>query len=110
MVGGVVPEYEEWRYVMNFPEYVISNLGNIRRAGGQMGRPLSLHADENGNVFVMLAADGNERRRLRLDKIVAASFLPPVRGRAMSQEIIHLDGNRSNCRSDNLAWPTKERR
>lgn len=99
-------EYEEWRYVMNFPEYVISSLGNIRRAGGNTGRPLTLHADDLGNVFVMLSAGRNDRRRLRLDKIVAASFLPPVAGRMMAKEVVHLDGNRSNCRADNLAWPT----
>jgi hypothetical protein len=104
-----VREYEEWRYVLNFPEYVVSNLGNIRLTGSYSGRPLTLTADDSGNLMVMLAVDG-ERRRLRLDRIVAASFLNPSMDQAMTRDIMHLDGDPFNCRADNLAWVKRKKR
>jgi hypothetical protein len=104
-----VPEPEEWRYAFNFPEYIVSSLGNIRRAGPHSGRPLSLFADDDGNIFVFLTVDGHTRNRYRLDRLVAASFLMSTRGRPLSMDILHIDGDPTNCRVDNLKWVERRR-
>jgi len=95
-------QYEEWRYVVNYPEYSVSNLGNIRRTGATRGRPLTLRADDEGVIYVTPKPDAKDRRWFRLDRIVAMSFLePPSR---MNTPVIHIDGDLKNCRADNLRW------
>lgn len=98
-------EVEHWRYVPNFPEYVVSNLGNIHRAGQHSGRSLAQQRDKDGNVFVMLHVDDHyEPRRLRLDRIVAFAFLDAFSEKPRVIEVQHLDGDKTNCAASNLRW------
>lgn len=97
-------EYEDWVYVPNFPEYVVSNLGRIHKTGRVGGRDFDLTPSEDGHIYVNLQIDGNwERRRFRLDRIVAFAFLKVPRNFPM-YDVIHLDGDPTNCRATNLKW------
>jgi hypothetical protein len=41
-------------------------------------------------------------RKLELDRLVASAFVPKTC--ALADRLVHLDGDSSNCRADNLAW------
>ena len=99
-------EEEYWVYVPNFPEYVVSNHGNIKRTGSKGGRPLSKKLNENGDVVVTLHVGflNNERYRFRLDRIVVAAFQGAFSQEPLIVDIVHKDGDPFNCRSDNLTW------
>ena len=95
----LVEEY--WEYVPNFPEYVVSNYGHIRRTGQRSGRPLSRRI-EDGAVVVYLNIGESEPRRFRLDRIVAAAFLGAMRHDMMQIDIEHIDNDPFNCKANNL--------
>lgn len=97
---------EDWRYAPNFPEYVVSNYGEIHRTGQIQGRtPLKEVDESTGDVYVSLMIDGwHERRRFKLDRLVAAAFLTSSVENLMHSDVEHIDGNRENCRADNLRW------
>lgn len=94
---------EEWRYVPNFPEYVVSDFGRLKRAGQSRGRPLSLTFDDDGHAMVAMVVDG-DRNHFRLDRIVAFAFLGAFTYRPRIIEVYHKDGDLTNCRADNLTW------
>lgn len=100
----MIENEEEWRYVPNFPEYVVSNLGQIHKTGSNRGRPLDLVPDEDGVIFVRLQPEPHKLYRFRLDRLVAAAFLFGFSGKPMIGEVVHIDGDQSNCRADNLMW------
>lgn len=99
-----VDDYEEWRYVPNFPEYVVSNFGHIKRTGQTRGRRPILRTDSAGDVCVDLHVDG-ERVTRKLARLVGLAFLelPPERN-----TIKYVDGDNTNCRLENLIFERLE--
>lgn len=93
---------EEWRVVVDFPRYSVSNLGNIR---GVKGRNLKLAKDKYGYICVCLYKEGSNGRkyRVRVHRIVAKAFIPNP---SQKPYVNHIDGARSNNRIDNLEWAT----
>ena len=78
---------------MDWPEYEISALGNVRRNG----KPLALFMVKGYLSFNV--ADPGRRRSLRVHREVARAFLPGFKG-----HVRHLDGNALNNHFGNLAW------
>lgn len=86
---------EIWKRVAEFPVYYVSNLGRV--ANTSTGRILRPRKSGKGYRSVCLGA-GNYRA---IHRLVAIAFHPNPKG---LPQVNHLDGVKSNNRSDNLAW------
>lgn len=90
---------EEWLPIDEFPDYVVSNYGSIRNA--LTGRFMKLSPVQYGMPTVAMMFDGHQSRR-SVAGLVANAFIPKPREDFNTP--IHLDGDRKNCRIDNLMW------
>lgn len=89
---------EEWLPVEDFPDYSVSNYGYVQNA--RTGRMMSLSPVQYGMLTVAMMYDGKQFRR-SVAGLVARAFLPAP-PREDFNTPIHLDGDRKNCRVDNL--------
>lgn len=91
---------EDYIEIEEFPNYYVSNFGkvvNMARGGAELAQ----HINQQGIVRVGMVRDRIQHTRA-VAPLVGHAFLPDP-----PQEhntIIHLDGNRQNCRADNLMW------
>jgi hypothetical protein len=99
----------EWRPVPGWPEYEVSEWGDVRRAqagkGTRAGRPLKPWRNiKSGYPTVGLWRD-NCQHRTTVHKLVAIAFL----GKPPSPEhvVAHNDGSRENNHWTNLRWATQ---
>lgn len=107
---GVSPAGEAWRAVPGYEGcYEVSNLGNVRSvtrwSNGRLlnGKPMSPVLDSHGYATVRFYKEGVGTRH-KLHRIVCRAFHgEPAEG----QQAAHLDGDRSNARSDNLTWASQ---
>lgn len=90
---------EHWKAIDRFPEYSVSNYGNIR--SNKSGRLLSTSPNQFGVVQVGLMKDGVQYHR-SVPLLVAKAFLPIKPGPFDTP--INLDGDRLNNHVDNLVW------
>jgi hypothetical protein len=95
---------EEWRQIDGFAGYEISSEGNVRSLHFSRPRRLSAWFDKDGYPCVTLGV--GQRRYRRVHRLVAIAFHGAKRN-ALHREAAHLDGDRTNCRSDNLQWVSK---
>jgi hypothetical protein len=90
---------EHWKTIEWFPEYSVSNFGNVRT--NKTGRILSISPNQFGVVQVGLMRDGIQYHR-SVPLLVAKAFLPIKLGPFDTP--INLDGDRDNNHVDNLVW------
>lgn len=90
---------EHWKPIESFPEYDVSNHGNIR--SNASGRLLRLNTNQYGVLQVGLMRDGVQRHR-SVPLLVAQAFIPQPPGPFDTP--INLDGDRFNNHVDNLLW------
>lgn len=88
---------EEWRKVEGFPNYSVSNLGNVRN--DETGRILKQHQDGNGYGFVRLS-----RKSIKVHRLVAIAFCEQPEG---CHEVDHMDRHKANNHALNLRWVTR---
>lgn len=80
--------------------YWISNLGNIKNKKGL------LKPNYNAStVGVVLSVGSGIQRWRSIARMVAEAFLDKPEG---SAKLVYLDGDKNNCRADNLKWEVKE--
>lgn len=100
---------EEWRPVVGFPQYEVSNLGRIRRVGpsrsgttfdGKVLKPIN---KGNGYQVVSPVRDGKNHARY-VHRLVAEAFLGPV---PPDCEVNHKDCDKANNRRENLEYVTR---
>ncbi len=92
-------ERVRWEYLEDFPEYLISEQGEVYNARRSKLRKLMVN--QQGVVMVQLAReDGHYTRSVAL--LVARAFLPKDDPRFNT--VIHLDGRKEHCHVTNLAW------
>lgn len=92
---------EEWRTVEEYPNYEVSNLGNVRRA--RTGRALKAFVNDSGYLRVNLSPTPNEKAKAVLvHRIVTRAF----HGRPVGERnlVDHIDRNKLNNRAENLHW------
>lgn len=90
---------EEWTSVPDFPEYSISNYGRVRSI--RLDRLLAWSPIYYNIPTVGMMRDGVQMRR-SVPVLVCRAFIPQPAPHFDTP--IHLDGDRTNCRVDNLAW------
>lgn len=90
---------EEWREVQDFPGYVVSNYGEVFNE--KTRRTLTQSPVAYDIPTVGLNLEGKVFRR-SVPVLVAKAFIKEDREHFDTP--IHLDGDRTNCRVDNLAW------
>lgn len=94
---------EIWKSIEGYPNYEVSNLGNVRRV-----KMLKQYYDESkGYNVVCLSKNGNSKV-VKVHQLVAKAFIPNPDNKSC---IDHIDTNRTNNCVDNLRWVThKENR
>lgn len=90
---------EEWVPIKGFPNYSVSDAGNVRQ--DNFDRLIHPRANQYGGVYVGLMSHGVQYCR-SLPLIVAEAFLP--QGLANFDTPINLNGDRFDCRVENLMW------
>jgi hypothetical protein len=90
---------DDWRPVEGFPGYSINPLGQVSR--DSTGRLLVPRYNQYGVPYVGLMREWQQCIR-SLPKLVARAFLP--RPSEIFDTPVQIDGDRSNCRADNLMW------
>ena len=99
---------ENWCKIQDFPDYSVSDLGQIRRdtggRGAKPGRILKPSKDANGYACVNLWRN-NAQVKHYIHRLVALAFLgtPP----SDSHHVAHWDGDGMNAKLQNLRWVTQ---
>lgn len=90
---------ENWHELEEFPDYAVGDLGSI--VNMKTGAPRKTSMTQYGIVKISLYT-GRELHTRSLAVLVAEAF---VEGQtSIFNTPIHLDGDRKNCRADNLMW------
>jgi hypothetical protein len=90
---------EEWKQIQDFPNYEVSNLGNVRNSN--TGRILKLTC-KGGYMFTGLCQNSNSKT-LPVHRLVALAFIDNPENK---QQVNHKDKNRGNNIISNLEWST----
>lgn len=91
---------ERWQRIPGFEKYAVSDLGqvcNLRRDS-----LVAPSINRQGIAKVTLFDSDGQATSRSLAPLVAEAFLAPVG--PLFDTPIQLDGNRRNCRADNLMW------
>lgn len=88
-----------WVKVEGFPKYSVNPLGQVRKDSNQ--RPIRPRVNKEGVAYVGFMKGARQHIR-SLPRLVALTFLSPPN--AIFDTPINLDGDRTNCRTDNLMW------
>lgn len=90
----------EWASIEDFPNYVVSNYGDVMNEHTQ--RILSQSRTTQGARKVSLIGQDEQAHTRSVKVLVAREF---VDGRTILFDTpIHLDADQDNCRADNLLW------
>lgn len=103
---------EQWKQIKEFPNYEVSNFGNIRSVGRFVknsiacwwvdGQELKKIPNSSGYYRVLLYKDG-KRKRVFVHRIVATEFID----NPLSKPCVnHLDNDPKNNNASNLEWCT----
>ena len=97
---------EEWRPITDFPDYEVSNQGNVRSKYSGEWKTLTQYKDNHkgGNYCLVMIYNNTRRKTIRVHRLVAQSFVPNPENKP---EIDHIDRNRQNNNVENLRWATK---
>jgi hypothetical protein len=91
---------EDWIEIDDFPGYLVSTFGEVYNERHE--RKLTASFLQNGIPTVGMWREGRQYRR-SIPVLVAEAWVPnewPERFNTPT----HLNGDRSNCRADNLVW------
>lgn len=91
---------EEWRPILNYKGYLISNLGNIKSSKYKKERFLKLTKDNNGYLVVNLSNKG-KTKKFSVHQLVAMAFLNHI---PCGNDLVvdHIDNDKLNNILENL--------
>lgn len=103
------PAMERWRSIPGFPDYAVSDKGNVKRTttltGKRIDRLMRPFVGVRGYRCVVLSERG-KRTLKRVGILVATAFIPNPHGRRI---ILHKDLNPLNDAADNLKWVSSKK-
>ena len=88
---------EEWRPIVDYPEYEVRNGGNVRRGGRVLKPGYSI-----GYLLVVLSSNNTQKTQL-VHRLVASAFIPNPDNKP---QVDHINRIRSDNRVENLRWAT----
>lgn len=99
-------QQEEWRAVVGFPDYQVSDQGRVASLKGKQVKILRPYPNGRpGQPYLSVTLRSDGRRQIRtVHSLVAKAFLGP---RPEGLEVRHLDGDSSNNALLNLRYGTK---
>lgn len=105
-VQGEIQDQETWKPIPGYPNYEASDLGRVRRTTDTSrylsGYVLTSYV-RNGRYPEVGLCEGGHSTNIFVHQAVVLAFVgPPPAG----MEIRHLDGDKLNCRLDNLKYGT----
>lgn len=97
-----------WKIIPEFPEYEVSDQGDVRRRiaaqGTSSGKLLKPYDNGNGYLKVQLV-NRDVKKRATVHRLVLQTFCGPApRGKT---DCAHLNGIRSDNRLSNLKWKSR---
>ena len=94
---------EEWKQIRGFPNYMISNLGNVYSK--RYGRFLKPALKKSGYLYVSLSDINKVVKHLRVHRLVAEAFIPNPDNLPC---VNHKDEDKTNNLVKNLEWCTSK--
>lgn len=104
IMGPGVWDGVEWRVVESYPNYLVSENGDIVFKGKNKPRATWL-SYANYTMIWMSPGEGAKRQAVRLHRLVAMAFVPAPADKEAST-VNHRDGNKRNNAASNLEWMT----
>lgn len=92
---------EIFKKIKEYPDYSVSNYGNVRNDSNQ--RILSPSKKTNGYMQINLKTRDGRRKKEYVHRLVALAFVPNPDG---LPQVNHIDRIRDNNVSENLEWVT----
>ena len=95
---------EEWRDIKDFPNYQVSNLGNVKSLNyNKTGKVkfLKPSLNKNSKYYQITLCKGGNEQRFYIHRLVAETFLPNPDN---LPQVHHLDENKYNNCIENLCW------
>jgi hypothetical protein len=92
---------EEWRSISDFPNYSVSNFGNIKN--NKTNKLMRLN--NKGGYFHISLINNQSKKSLKVHRLVALAFIDNPEDKP---EVNHKDKNKLNNNINNLEWNTKK--
>lgn len=93
---------EVWKDIKGYPNYQISNLGNVWSVKRQ--RKLSPYTNNKGYKAINIIAANGKRKGELIHRLVALAFIDNPEGKP---EVNHINHIRDDNRVENLEWVSK---
>jgi len=91
---------EEWRVIKEFPNYSVSNLGNI--INNKTNK--TLRKIIKGGYYTISLLNNTSRKNMKVHRLVAQTFIENPENKP---EVNHKDKNKLNNNINNLEWNTR---
>jgi hypothetical protein len=99
----------EWRSIPGWPEYQVSDAGEVRRvgsaSGAHVGRILRQLRNRKTGYFSVCLSQKCVQVRIDVHRLVAMAFHGPQP--SANHRVAHNDGSRTNNHASNLRWATQ---
>ena len=94
-------ENEKWKTITDFPNYEVSDIGNVRVKKTQY--IIKPFINEAGYLRVSLSNKTNKKKKFYIQRLVAIEFLPNLENKPT---VNHINNIRIDNRLSNLEWST----